>query len=34
MHRRRRRWIQEALQRPGALRGYVRRRYGKRGFTP
>jgi len=38
VHRRRRRgggfWIQEALQRPGALRAYVRRRYGKRGFTP
>jgi len=36
VHRRRRGefWIQEAVQRPGALRAYVRRRCGKRGFTP
>jgi hypothetical protein len=26
-------WIQEAIERPGSLRGYVRRKYGSRGFT-
>lgn len=26
-------WIQEAIKRPGALRAYVKRRYGKKGFT-
>ncbi len=30
---RKRRWIQEAIKRPGRLRAYVRRRYGKEGFT-
>jgi len=28
-----RRWIQEAIKKPGALRAYIKRRYGKRGFT-
>jgi len=28
-----RRWIREAIKKPGALRAYVKRRYGKRGFT-
>ena len=27
------RWIQEAIEHPGALRRYVRRVYGERGFT-
>ena len=27
------RWIQEAIKRPGALRQYVKRKYGQRGFT-
>jgi len=27
------RWIQEAIKRPGALRQYVKRKYGKKGFT-
>jgi len=26
-------WIQEAIEKPGALRRYVKREYGKRGFT-
>ena len=26
-------WIQEAIERPGSLRAYVRRKYGSRGFT-
>jgi hypothetical protein len=26
-------WIQEAIERPGSLRSYVRRKYGSRGFT-
>lgn len=26
-------WIQEAIERPGSLKAYVRRKYGKRGFT-
>lgn len=25
-------WIQEAIKRPGALRSYVARKYGRRGF--
>jgi hypothetical protein len=25
-------WIQEAIQKPGSLRAYVQRKYGKRGF--
>lgn len=29
---RRQYWIQEAIQRPGALRSYVARKYGRRGF--
>jgi len=28
-----RRWIQKAIKHPGALRAYVRRRFGRRGFT-
>ncbi|MHA1829057.1 MAG: hypothetical protein ACTSX6_10480 [Candidatus Heimdallarchaeaceae archaeon] len=27
------RWIQEAIEKPGSLRNYVKRKYGKRGFT-
>jgi len=27
------RWIQTAIKKPNALRNYVRRRYGRRGFT-
>jgi hypothetical protein len=26
-------WIQEAIEHPGSLRSYVRRKYGSRGFT-
>lgn len=26
-------WIQEAIEKPGALRSYVKRRFSKRGFT-
>lgn len=26
-------WIQKAIKRPGALRAYVKRKYGKKGFT-
>jgi hypothetical protein len=26
-------WIQEAVEHKGSLRGYVKRKYGKRGFT-
>jgi len=26
-------WIQEAIEKPGSLRAYVKRKYGKRGFT-
>jgi len=26
-------WIQEAIERPGSLRAYVKRKYGERGFT-
>jgi len=26
-------WIQEAIEKPSALRRYVKRKYGKRGFT-
>ena len=26
-------WIQEAIKHPGALRAYVKRKYGSRGFT-
>jgi len=26
-------WIQEAIRKPGALRAYVKRKYGKKGFT-
>jgi hypothetical protein len=26
-------WIQEAIEHKGSLRGYVKRKYGKRGFT-
>jgi hypothetical protein len=26
-------WIQEAIQKPGALRAYVKRIYGEKGFT-
>lgn len=26
-------WIQEAIERPGALRSYVMRKYGRRGFV-
>ncbi|MEM3906329.1 MAG: hypothetical protein QXZ17_05610 [Nitrososphaerota archaeon] len=29
----RKRWIQRAIKRPGALRAYVKRHYGSRGFT-
>jgi len=29
----RRRWIREAIENPGALRRYVRRKLGKKGFT-
>lgn len=32
-YRRRRRWIQRAVKRKGALRETVKRRYGSRGFT-
>jgi len=38
-HRRRRKggkggfWIQRAVKRPGRVRAYMRRRYGKRAFT-
>ena len=28
-----RRWIQKAIKRPGSLRAYVKRRFGRRGFT-
>lgn len=31
--RRKKRWIQKAIRKPGALRKYVHRRFGKRGFT-
>jgi len=27
------RWIQKAIKRKGALRAYVRRKYGNKGFT-
>ena len=30
---RKRKWIQKAIRNPGALRKYVRRRYGEEGFT-
>jgi len=33
MGRRTKRWIQKAIKRKGALRSYVKRKYGKRGFT-
>jgi len=26
-------WIQDAIKKPGSLRGYVARKYGKKGFT-
>jgi len=26
------RWIQKAIKKPGALRNYVKRKYGKKGF--
>jgi len=26
-------WIQDAIKKPGSLRGHVARKYGKRGFT-
>ncbi|MEM3828420.1 MAG: hypothetical protein QXP36_04280 [Conexivisphaerales archaeon] len=26
-------WIQEAIEEPGSLKAYVKRKYGKRGFT-
>ncbi len=26
-------WIQEAIEKPGSLREYIRRKYGKRAFT-
>jgi len=26
-------WIREAIEKPGALKAYIKRRYGKRGFT-
>jgi len=26
-------WIQEAIEKPGSLKAYVKRKYGKRGFT-
>jgi hypothetical protein len=26
-------WIQEAIKRKGALRSYIKRKYGKHGFT-
>ena len=28
-----RKWIQRAVKKPGALREYVKRKYGKKGFT-
>ena len=28
-----RRWIQKAIKHPGSLRAYVKRRFGRRGFT-
>lgn len=28
-----RRWIQKAIKKPGALRAYVKRRYGSKAFT-
>jgi len=31
--RRRRKWIQKAIKRPGSLRAYVKREYGAKGFT-
>ena len=31
--RRKRNWIQKAIKKPGSLRAYVKRKYGKRGFT-
>ena len=30
---RRSKWIQKAIKRPGALRSYVKRHYGSKGFT-
>jgi len=26
-------WIKQAIKKPGALKAYIKRRYGKRGFT-
>jgi len=31
--RRRKRWIQKAIKKKGTLKNYVKRKYGKRGFT-
>jgi len=31
--RRRRKWIQKAIKKPGSLRAYVKREYGSKGFT-
>ncbi|MEM4454420.1 MAG: hypothetical protein QXL98_01430 [Thermofilaceae archaeon] len=33
MARSRKFWIQEAIKRPGSLRRYVQRKYGKKGFV-
>jgi len=33
MARRRRNWIQKAIKSPGALRRYVKRKWGVKGFT-
>ena len=33
MGRRSRRWIQSAIKRPGRVRRYIRRLYGKKAFT-
>ena len=30
---RRRRWIQKAIKRPGRVRKYIRRKYGRKAFT-
>jgi len=33
VRRRSNRWIQQAIKRPGRVRAYMMRRYGKRAFT-
>ena len=30
---RKKKWIQKAIKKPGALRAYVKRRFGEEGFT-